>query len=121
MFVAIARRSRHAATERATPRARGLSARTSLSRSHALSGSVPLTGRVRSSSQAAATHSVPARARRAWRASTSCSASRSATSPAAYVCCSSVSGRRNQSVRRSPLAAVTFSSPHSSDTSDGVL
>ena len=47
--------------------------------------------------------------------SRSCSSSSDATSAAAYACWASVSGRRSQSVRRSPLAGVMPSSPCSSD------
>ena len=61
MSTRIARRSRHAATERATPRALGRSERESFSRSHASSGAAPLTGFVRSSSHASSTHCGTAR------------------------------------------------------------
>ena len=55
------------------------------------------------------------RARRAGRRAGRSSSSRWATSAAAYACWSSVSGRRSQSVSRSPLGTRSCSSPCSSD------
>ena len=111
-------RSRHAPTCCATPRDRPRSWRAPFMRHHASSGSGRVRTRRRRSSHSSIAHSSrPIGSSRAT--STSCSASRCSTSAAAYTRCSACSGRRVQSVRRSPFVSRTSSSRSTSDASDG--
>ena len=97
-------RSRHAATDCATPRAAPRSWRAPLMRHHAMSGSGRDRTRCRRSSHSSSAHcNRPTASSRST--STSCNAIRYSTSAAAYACCSGRSGRRVQSVRRSPLVS----------------
>ena len=101
----MARRSRHAATARATERAEPRRLRTSLMRRHASSGSRAPRWRMRSCSHSSRAHCQrPTASRRVCRRSAT--SSRWATSEAAYSSWLGSSGRRSQSVRRSALGSL---------------
>ncbi len=88
-------------------------------------GATPRRGRPRSPASCGAPRTLrrPSRSGRdaaSLAASRSCTSRRYSTSTAAYCIWSSDSGRRSQSVSRSPFGGDTPISPWSSDTNDGV-